>query len=709
MIIFSRCRGNFVPDLATMRTFLFSILFFSISAQAQVSSDSIKTVSIDEVVVTASRTPRLLGNVAVPVTLVSAKSIYQSGSLRLHDILAEQTGLVLTDNFGKGIQVQGLSSDYTLILIDGEPLIGRTGGVLDLSRISIRNIRKIEVIKGPSSSLYGSEAMGGVINIITDRSGQNKADASLRYGRFNTIDGAFNFSRRIGKTGVQGSINHNRSEGYSLKPNSIQQTVEPYRRGMQQVSIHHELKPHWKLGAGFRHNSTYTDNSIAVQNGAATIVSRGYEKSNEYNITPYIQHQFNERVKTLFRGYLTGFTAIQELRVKDVLGAYDDRFKQGFRRIENQTDWQIRDQSSFIVGAGAIAESVSSNRYDSLSTLRKNSIAYFFLQHEEKINKKITLVGGLRYDANQAYASVWSPKAALQYKINEQLSFNLSYGRGFKAPDFRQLYLNFTNLAAGSYTVFGTALAAAELESLTQAGLIDQTTNMAARLADLKPEVSGGWNAGFKYRTKNGFSTSVNLFRNDIRNMIVTDIIAYKKSGGQIFSYFNLNSALTQGVEVDAEKKLSKQLLVRGGYQFLYAVDKDVLAAIKAGAYFQRAMQTNMVSRMRPSDYGGLPNRSRHNANLKFTYERESGFFATLRALYRSRWGTSDADGNGIINRAEDEFAAGYVQFNVSAGFSLGDRWKLLGGVDNLLNYRDVEFLPGNPGRMGYIDLQFNF
>lgn len=687
--------------------YLFFLLITQI-AVAQPAADSARQATMDEVVVTASRTPRLLGNVAVPVTLISSATIYQSGSLRLHDILAEQTGLVLTDNFGKGIQVQGLSSEYTLILIDGEPLIGRTGGVLDLSRISVRNIRKIEVIKGPSSSLYGSEAMGGVINIITDRAGQNKSDIALRYGRFNSLDGAVNFSKRIGKTDIQGTANYNRSEGYSLKPNAVQQTVEPYRKGMQHISIHHQLSDRWKLGGGFRHNATHTDNSIVVQNGAATILSRGYEKSNEFNATPYVQHTFSDQVKTVLRAYLTGFTATQELSVKDVAGSYNDRFKQEFKRVENQTDWQLREQSSFVAGAGFIAESVSSNRYDSLSTERKNSIAYVFLQHEEKINKNITLIGGLRFDANRAYASVWSPKAALQYKINKQLTFNLSYGRGFKAPDFRQLYLNFTNLAAGAYSVFGTALAAAELQRMERAGLIDQTTNMASLLSELKPEVSGGWNAGVKYRSGNGFNAAVNLFRNDVRNMIVTDIIAYKKNGGQIFSYFNLNSALTQGIELDLEKKLSERMSVRGGYQFLYAVNKEVLEAIKAGAYFQRAQQTNLVSRMKTSDYGGLPNRSTHNANLKLTYETSAGFFVTLRTLYRSRWGTADADGNGVINRA-DEYASGYVQFNASAGLKLGDSWKLLGGVDNLFNYRDIQFLPGNPGRAGYVDVQFNF
>src|SRR5687768_12017632 len=121
--------------------------------------DSLRTRQLDELVVTTTRTERKLGNVAVPVKIIHQSAIRQAGSLRLKDILQEQPGLFITSGFGAGVQLQGLNPDYTLILIDGEPLVGRTAGVLDLNRITVGNIRKIEIVKGPSSSLYGSEAM----------------------------------------------------------------------------------------------------------------------------------------------------------------------------------------------------------------------------------------------------------------------------------------------------------------------------------------------------------------------------------------------------------------------------------------------------------------------------------------------------------------------------------------------------------------------
>ncbi len=89
----------------------------------------------------------------MPVQLVAKAQIERIGSLRLNEVLLEQTGLQMISNHGAGLQMQGLSSDYILILIDGEPVIGRTAGTVDLSRISVNNIERIEIIRGPSSSL----------------------------------------------------------------------------------------------------------------------------------------------------------------------------------------------------------------------------------------------------------------------------------------------------------------------------------------------------------------------------------------------------------------------------------------------------------------------------------------------------------------------------------------------------------------------------
>ncbi len=687
-----------------------SLLSWNINLHGQdKKEDSLFNQDMDEVVITATRSERKLSNVAVPTAIISQKYIRQSGSLRLNDILSEQTGLFITQSFGSGVQMQGLSPDYTLILLDGEPLIGRTAGVFDLSRITLSNIKKIEIVKGPSSSLYGSEALAGVINIITDRAGGNRLNSSLRYGRFNTIDGSMNGALRLGKFNVNAFLNTNSSEGYSLRPNSIQRTVEPFWRLTNQLQLGYSVSKKTRLGASIRYNYENIQNSIAVENGGSIIYSEGKEINNDLNINPTLTHQFNSKLKTSFRGYASVFESDQKLDVKDQGNNYNDFFKQEFYRIENQTDITFSEELMFSAGGGWVQEYVRSNRYDSLSTRRNNSVGYFFLQGEWRPFTKLAIFPGVRFDDNKAYASLWSPKLAVQYIANDKIRVNASFGKGFKAPDFRQLYLNFTNIAAGSYSVFGSLVAVDEVSRLQADGQIDHILPAYYQLADLKPETSAGLNLGVQFDPSSRISAKLNFFRNDIDNLILTDIIAYKTNGGQIYSYLNIKRALTQGVEMNASWKLNQFFILSGGYQFLLTADKDVLDAIEEGTVFKRDQQTGISSKLSRNEYAGLPNRSKHMANLKVFFESaEMKWFATSRILYRGRWGTTDMDGNGIINRS-DEFAKGYAQVNISGGRYFNNGISVMAGVDNLFNYKDVDNLPGQPGYTWYLSFSYDF
>jgi outer membrane receptor for ferrienterochelin and colicins len=460
-----------------------------------------------------------------------------------------------------------------------------------------------------------------------------------------------------------------------------------------------------RFNMDLRYNQEVIQNTIAVQNLGSTVISRGQETNRDINLIPSFTHRFNQRIRTSFRGYVSRFQSQQELEVKNALQGYDDRFRQGFYRLENQTDISWNPKMETNIGGGYVYETVSSNRYDSLATQRSNRIGYVFLQQEWRPLEKFTLIGGLRFDDNQNYASVFSPKLSLQYRINEKWAFTASAGRGFKAPDFRQLYLNFTNVAAGSYSVFGALVAKSEITTLQQAGQIDQLLPSYGKLADLKPETSTGLNAGVQYTAGKKLQVRLNLFRNDISNLILTDVIAFKTNGGQIFSYLNISEAFTQGAELEGSWKALQALEVSGGYQFLMTADKAVLEQIDAGQVFQRDELTGTSSRMKRSDYAGLPGRSRHMANLKFFYNpANEKWFATARAMYRSGWGTTDLDGNGIINR-DDEFASGFVQVNISGGYTLMPGLRLMAGIDNLFDYKDEVNMPGLPGINPYMSI----
>lgn len=686
------------------------LVFAMVFCSVVFAQDSSYTKNIlDEIVVTATRGERKLSNVAVPTTIISEKRIKQSGSLRLDDILSEQTGLFITQNFGKGVQMQGLSSDYTLILLNGEPLIGRTGGVLNLSRISVGNIKKIEIVKGPSSSLYGSEALAGVINIITDQIPATRLNGNLRYGRFNTIDASLNASSIMGKLSTQFFFNTLHSDGYSILPHAVQKTVEPFNKQSFQLQTSYPVSSKTKFNALIRYNPENIQNSIAVQNLGQTVLSTGKQINTDWNINPTLVHRFNNRFNSQIRGYISLYKSAQHLDVKGLPSIYNDLFQQGFYRIENQTDFSVDSNLHFTAGGGFINESVRSNRYDSLAITKSNEVKYGFLQSEWKPIERLNIIGGLRFDNNRNYASVWSPKLAIKYEATKKLALTASVGKGFKAPDFRQLYLNFTNVAAGSYSVFGSLVAQEEVIRLQNLKQIENITPSYQQLTALQPETSTGWNAGFQYQYNNRWFLKTNFFRNDINNLILTDVIAYKKNGGQIFSYLNIARAFTEGIESDITWKVNTQTNVECGYQFLVTADKDVLEAIKAGNLFTRDLVTGLSRKLERREYAGLPNRSKHTINLKIFKETADGkWFGTTRAIWRSKFGTTDLEGNGIINRS-DEFAKGFVLINASAGRKLNNGMQLMAGFDNLFNYKDADNLPGLPGVNGYFTITYNF
>ena len=241
-------------------------LLLTLTLAQPTPQDTLKARPIDEVVVTATRNERPMGALPLPVTVISGKQIQQMGSLRLNDVLREQTGLAVVSDHGQGIQIQGFGPDYTLILVDGEPIVGRTAGTLDLTRLAVGNIKQIEVVKGPSSSLYGSEALAGVVNIITQTPGeiatQAKGSLSARYGANKTSDLSADVSKqwtvgRSGKMGIYLFGDRYQSAGYSLTEGS--QAVAPFTNYTSSGRLTYTFSPKLKLAVSGRY---FTESQI---------------------------------------------------------------------------------------------------------------------------------------------------------------------------------------------------------------------------------------------------------------------------------------------------------------------------------------------------------------------------------------------------------------------------------------------------------------
>jgi Outer membrane receptor for ferrienterochelin and colicins len=181
---------------------------------------------------------------------------------------------------------------------------------------------------------------------------------------------------------------------------------------------------------------------------------------------------------------------------------------------------------------------------------------------------------------------------------------------------------------------------------------------------NLKPESSISYNIGIDLKPLSHLKLNINAFRNNINNLIDTKVVARRTNGQNVFSYFNSNQVYTQGLEFNANYKLTNNITISCGYQLLYAKDKDVENSFKDGQVFARLTSNSPSFRLQKNDYFGLFNRSRHMANFKVFYNIPKWRLNTnLRTTYRSKYGLFDTNGNTYLDRY-DTFVEGYTIWN---------------------------------------------
>jgi outer membrane receptor for ferrienterochelin and colicins len=682
-------------------------------AQAPAPDSTRQPRQLAEVVVTATRTERSLTEVPIPVTVVGQPQIRAMGALRLGQVLGEQTGLTTVNDHGQGLQLQGLSPEYTLILVDGEPLIGRTAGTLELSRVAVGNIERVEVVKGPASALWGSEALAGVVNIITQKPQPGTAgELRLRYGSNRTADLGGSFNARGKRLGLTVFGNRYSSAGYTLGDGATGPTVPPFVSYTAQSRLSYQLGPGTSLSLSGRYftesqRSTLTLSGETGGPAAVRFASRQYD----YNLSPVLTHRFSAKLFGTARFYHSGYRTREDYTYQADGRPYDaSYFRQTFTRPEVQLDWQRRPTQVLTGGAGYVLEAVEATRYERRQRLRAG---YAFGQYDWTPTPRLNVVLGARYDAHSQYVGQLSPKLSARYQLRPWLAVRGSAGRGYRAPDFRQLYLNFANPVVG-YSVFGTRQVREKVAQLAAQGqlAVDPATGqpvvyeaVLGQASGLTAESSLAYNLGLQLDPTAKLQVTVNGFRNDLRNLIETAAVALKSNGQSVYSYRNVTRAYTQGLEADARYQLRPGLTLSAGYQLLLAKDKAVVQRLQAGEVYRKDPATGETERVRPRDYGGLYNRSRHSFNLKAFYEHpRAGWSGSVRAVYRGRYGFGDQNGNAILDAAA-EYVPGYWLLNLAAAKTFRRRLTVQAGVDNLLDYTNPAYISALPGRQAYASL----
>ena len=508
------------------------------SSAAHRTTDSIRVVQSQQIVVTGTRSEIRLKDSPVRVEVIGKDKIAATAMSNLGDLLKEQTGLLLQGNVRSGVQMNGLSPDYTLILIDGQPVIGRVAGVLDLSRLSVGNVERIEVVKGPMSSMYGSEALAGVVNIITKRPNDGYTGSIMLQG---ITKGAqeLRFEGAFADTTLELSafVNAKHSPAFSIQADSSQFPYAAFSDATTQIKAQYILSKYWKLKGWVRGFGSQTSGSfiesvlgqVAANTGSVT----------QYDISNTISAEYLENSSKLTT---TAYSSIYSEQYNfDVqqgnAGSTDDLLRRNFRLFA-QYDLLMGENNRFTAGGEFLLDDIKGSRY--ADSTNPNYQPFYrtgvvFAQWEGRPNELLSYVVSGRFDDNNVFGTAISPRFSLLYKPGDHFRASGSIGTGFKAPDFRQLFVAFSNrLPGANYDLVG-----AQRVGVTLAPERCVSFDVGLRYEDGLREINS--------TTSILYSAEIRGFRNNISNLI--EFYLYGQINNRnVYSYRNLTSAYTQGI-----------------------------------------------------------------------------------------------------------------------------------------------------------------
>lgn len=688
-----------------------------------------ETENLDEVSILGHTTNpdnlQRLERSAMPVQVITRRTIELMGSRRLDEVLKEQTGMTIVNDIGSGgravgLQMQGFSSQYIMILIDGQPAIGRNNGNFDLSRISVSNVERIEIVKGASSCLYGSSALGGAVNVIT-RQGANTAQAraAVFYGSYGLLDGALEgetpFAGKRGSANL--SLNYYHTEGYNTNDRFLTsgKTIPPYDNYAVQGRFRYRLDKTSILGLQPRFNfrrsqmeNTYisTGNGGAINNTNTDILN---DKDLQLNVS--LNSDFEGGLRSLGRYQFTYYDVTADV-TREESNLSMMHFRELSNRYEHQLAYAYNRSLKFTAGLGGEVSRMQDATFG-LQDIAPLYNGFGYIQGDWSVKNKWQLVGGLRYDHTGNYGGRLSPSFGVQYKIVPQLNLKGGIGGGFIAPDFKKRFQVFTNPTQG-YTVIGADILQKGLEQMQQNGEISEIREyLVSQLSkQLKPERSNSFNAGADWAPTTEIKFGFSVFYHRLSNFINFVQVATKANGQQVFSYQNIASSYNKGLEASLLVALHKNMDLSVGYQYLITKDKGVLDSIRHKKYPYDKIRNSETGETRQSnvtDYFGLENRSRHMLNASIVYRYPAWqVSATLRGNYRSKYGWGDANNNWFLD-PYDTFVKGFVLIYASLEKKLLEEHLAISiSAENLFNYTDM-LMPGQIGRVISGGLTYRF
>ncbi|SIT84452.1 outer membrane receptor for ferrienterochelin and colicins [Pontibaca methylaminivorans] len=615
-------------------------------------------ITLDTVVITATQSERSLRDAPASISVIGGEDLEKRPVHDLADALQGMPGVTISSVGGghRGISIRGMDTDHTLVLIDGARFSNSASAVAhsdyELGWVPAAAIDRIEVVRGPMSSLYGSEALGGVVNIVTRRPGDEWRSAV-------TLNGA---ATPRGRGGDQAGLSLH-ADG-PLVPGVLGLSVwAEHRRRAALPSVADpqasSLGEHETSMAGLGLTWTPDDRQrIAFDFGA------GYESRWRDVVAASGSYRSDDRIRRN-RAVLShegewGWADSRLRLTRSTLERENRRSDGGVpsgphRLTDTVLDGQVAlaptGAHSLTFGAEIRDERLSDSTVNAVGKASQTHYAAF-LQDEIRLAEGLELVLGTRFDRHENFGWEISPRAYLLWHANDALTVRGGVGRGFRAPTLKELSPEYEAIGGGGrFTIIGNP--------------------------DLEPETSVTMELGADYAGP-GWSLGATLFQNDVSNLIETTcILACDLPRGSTRTYNNVNKVRIRGVELGGDLELHRDWMLRAHYTWLDAVDR--------------------------TDGSRLHGRPRHAATAEVEWWASTNFSATLRLQYTGEQATSTGSGR----------APGYMMASLFGDYAVNDRASIRFGVENIGDRRladdDPAYAMVDPGRRAFLGLTARF
>jgi outer membrane cobalamin receptor len=420
---------------------VFSILFFCTSAIAA-EKDTIKTYHANEIVVTATRSTILQNDSPSPVTLLTLQEIQRTNGSSVVDVLRSSEGFFLKD-YGptaslKTVSFRGMAAEHILVLYDGTRLNNFQNGQVDFSLLPMGNIDHIEVVHGGNSSLYGADAVGGIINIISSRPSENmKLHADASFGSFDYRRYSVDASGQTHGLGLDFGFMHDQAAGnYPFifhRPGSAD-TVQK------------------RNGADFTRTQIYCNADYSFDGRSGMTFSIQRVKSNQgapgsltFVSTMRQDDDAVTSVASLHSNHLAGLSLSINMGMTYDLQAYYSQTKTTLQSLNLQLQWVVTGWDRFIIGGEFVEGHLEGMLPDAIIKRIQRSLYFsneMLFQWESESLDRLSFYQSIRYDALSEGQEATSPKLGFNIRIIRKWDTRIraSYGKNFRMPTFNDLY-----------------------------------------------------------------------------------------------------------------------------------------------------------------------------------------------------------------------------------------------------------------------------